>query len=150
MEKKKMMILFLPLLLAAISIHFLDDYVKVGNELEARVNVYNNNPYDIDDVRIRLHIFGLTTLQSSSFDVDDYENYGIWFHYQIPENTRKGLYLAKITAENDDFRDVEPVTLQDLDLTLVDLRRLLRDIDASRLYRQHYPTIFLEEDFSVV
>ncbi len=104
--QKEISIFFLGILLVGLSVHFLDDYVKIGQEAEVRVSVYNNNPYDIDDVKIKVDILD-TILASSSFDVDDYDGSGSWFHYRIPKNTRKGHHLVKITASNDDFRDVE-------------------------------------------
>lgn len=104
---KKMVIFLIPLLLVSISTHFLDDYIYRGQEMELRVSVSNNNPFDVNDVRVKVHIFGLATLQSSTFDIDDWDNQGAWFHYIIPKTARKGPYLAKITASNDDFRDVE-------------------------------------------
>ncbi len=106
--QKKVVIFFLGILLVGLGqIRFLDEHIKLGQELEMHVNVINDKSYDLDDFRVRVNVLGLTTLTSHSFDIDDNENYGLFFHYLIPKNTKKGDYLVKITASNDDLRDTE-------------------------------------------
>ena len=105
---QKMVIFLLPILLVGIGqIRFWDEYVRVGQELQLHVNVVNDKPYDLDDFRVKVHIFGLTWLSSNTFDIDDHDNVGLWFYYLIPKNTKKGDYLVKITASNEDFKDTE-------------------------------------------
>lgn len=104
----KPVIFFITILLVGLGqIRFWDEYIKVGQELELHVNVVNDKPYDLDDFRVKVHIFGLTRLTSHNFDIDDNDSYGLFFHYRIPYNTKKGDYLVRITASNDDFKDVE-------------------------------------------
>jgi len=88
-------------------IRFLDDYFRLGQELEMHINVVNDKPYDVDDVRVKVDILGLTQLTSHNFDVDDNSNYGFFFHWIIPYNSKKGEYLVRITASNDDFKDIK-------------------------------------------
>ena len=104
---QKAVIFFIAILLVGLGqIRFLDEYIKPGQELWVHVNVINDKPYDLEDFRVKVDILGLTRLRSHTFDIDDNDNYGLFFHWRIPYNTRKGDFLVKITASNDDFRDV--------------------------------------------
>lgn len=106
MQKK--VIFFLGILLVGLGqIRFLDEHIKLGQELEIHVNVINDKPYDLEDFRVNVDILGLTSLRSNNFDIDDNSNYGLFINWRIPFNTKKGDYLVRITASNDDFKDVE-------------------------------------------
>ncbi len=105
---KKFVIFFIAILLVGLGqVRFLDEYFKVGQELELHVNVINDKNYDLEEFRVKVDIPGLTRLTSHSFDIDDNDNKGLFFHYRIPYDTRKGEYLVKITASNNDFTDTK-------------------------------------------
>ena len=105
---KKFIIFFIAILLVGFGqVRFLDEYFKVGQELELHVNVINDKYYDLEEFRVKVDIPGLTYMISHSFDLDDNDNHGLFFYYRIPYNTKKGDYLVKITASNDDFTDTE-------------------------------------------
>ncbi len=104
---QKAVIFFIAILLVGLGqIRFLDEYIKPGQELWMHVNVINDKPYDLEDFRVKVDILGLTRLRSHTFDIDDNDNYGLFFHWRIPYATKKRDFLVKITASNDDFRDV--------------------------------------------
>ena len=57
--------------------------------------------------------------------------------------TRDHCMSLVVGFEMDDLSYFEPVLLENLDLSFVDLYRLLRDIDASGLHGEHDPAISL-------
>ncbi|MEK6949203.1 MAG: hypothetical protein AABX34_03210 [Nanoarchaeota archaeon] len=71
------------------------------------VNVVNDGPKDLDDLRVRVLIYDLgLILQTSNFDLQDGDTDGK-FLFLDTEDIEPGTYLARITASNDEAREVK-------------------------------------------
>ena len=106
MKSYKIMFLMVFLVLSIFSlskIRFLDEFIRPNGELEIHTSIVNNG--DNDDVRIIAYIPELgEDIRSSSFDVQDNDNYGKLFWWDVPSTIPKGEYLVRITASNDNHR----------------------------------------------
>ena len=102
-ELKLVFILFLVLG----QIRFSDYVVKRGSLLEMHVNVVNEENKDADDVLLRVDVIGVDNLFLRRFDVDDNDNQGFLFDWTVPKSLKKGEYIVRVSASNDDYRDVE-------------------------------------------
>ena len=71
------------------------------------VNVVNDGAKDLDDLRVRVLIYDLgLILQTSNFDLQDGDTDGK-FLFLDTEDIEPGTYLARITASNDEAREVK-------------------------------------------
>lgn len=81
--------------------------VARGEELEMHVNIVNNQDSDLEDVHLNMLIYDLGIIvETNTFDVDDNDNIGKFLFWET-KNIPKGDYLVRITASNDDFREVK-------------------------------------------
>ncbi|HJO01501.1 MAG: hypothetical protein QF655_02895 [Candidatus Woesearchaeota archaeon] len=70
------------------------------------VNVNNDGAEDLDDLSVRVLIYDLGVIfQTNSFDLNDGDVDGK-FLFLNTADVQPGTYLARITASNDDVRDV--------------------------------------------
>ena len=104
--KKTFLLVFLVLAVFSMSrIRMLDNYVSPGGELEIHASVVNSGDKDIDDVRVVAYMPDLgDSANGARFDVNDNDNYGKLFWWDIPQTVPPGEYLVRITASNDNHR----------------------------------------------
>ena len=107
METKQIFILvFLVLSIFSMSkIRFWDDHISPGGELEIHTSIVNSGDKDIDDVRVIALFPDLgEDVRANGFDIQDNDNYGKLFWWDVPKSIPKGEYLVRITASNNDHR----------------------------------------------
>ena len=105
----KPIIAFLIIVLASISISrfYIDDVIKPGQEFNGIFVVSNPTDDDVRDVSVKMYIYDLgVSVISREIDVDEEDHAAAFINWIVPERTKKGLYLARITAANDDERAV--------------------------------------------
>ena len=90
------------------SVRFFDEYLLPGQELGMVVNILNYNDDDLDNVRLTIYMPGLGFYyRSGTFDVENNDVYGKLVYDSVPGDAEPGVYLAKVTISNDDFRESE-------------------------------------------
>jgi|TARA_Y100000310_G_C20700927_1_gene829809 hypothetical protein len=71
------------------------------------VNVNNEGTRDLDDLSVRVLFYDLgIILQTNSFDLDDGDSTGKLIFWDAPSYIKPGNYLVRITASNDDVKEV--------------------------------------------
>ncbi len=71
------------------------------------INVNNDGTEDLDDLSVRVLFYDLgIILQTNSFDLDDGDSTGKLIFWDAPSYIEAGNYLIRITASNDDVREV--------------------------------------------
>jgi len=104
---KKTMNVLLILVLLSFGMIRSNEPVVSGDELEMHVNIVNYLGSDLDGVHISMFIYELGVLvDTDNFDIDGKDNAGrllYWGTRGVPA----GDYLVRITASNDDFRNVK-------------------------------------------
>jgi len=105
-KKQTFLLIFLVFAVFSMSrIRFLDEYVMPGGELEVHTSVVNSGDRDIDDVRVVAYFPELgETSNGARFDVQDKDNHGKLFWWNVPQTIPPGEYLVRITASNDGHR----------------------------------------------
>jgi len=87
-----------------------EEPATAGKEFGTHVNLRNDLSLDVEKVNIRILIYDLgLTFYSSSFDMDKKDGAGLWVFGDMPPYVPAGDYLARITASNDDFKEVKHV-----------------------------------------
>ena len=87
-----------------------EEPASAGKEFSTHVNLRNNLDYDVEDVNVRIFIYDLgLAFYSSSFDMDKMDGTGLWVFGNMPSYVPAGDYLARVTASNDNFREVKHV-----------------------------------------
>ena len=105
--KKKIMVFFVLVILSFFGMIRSNEPVASGEELEMHVNVVNDIDSDLEDVHLSMLIYDLgIVVNTNTFDVDDMDNVGKFIFWEI-DNISTGDYLVRITASNDDFRNVK-------------------------------------------
>ncbi len=103
---KKMMVLFI-IVFSFFGMIRSNEVVVSGDALEMYVNIVNSLGSDLDDVRVRMFIYDLgVVVDSDTFDVDGKDNAGRLLFWETG-GAPAGDYLVRITASNDDFRNVK-------------------------------------------
>ena len=79
-----------------------------GNTLFMNINANNEGAKDLEDLKVRVYIYDLDIIfQTNPFDLDNGDTEGKQFFWNIPEGTKHGDYLARITVSNDNVRKVK-------------------------------------------
>jgi len=90
----------------AIGKFYSNDPVRVGEELEVLSVIRNPTSDDFENVNVKLFIYDLgIMIPTGSFDVDDGESKVARAYWKVPTSIRPGIYLAKLSVSNQDFRD---------------------------------------------
>ena len=78
-----------------------------GDELEMHVNIVNKLDEDLEDVHVRMLIYGLgIVVDSNTLDVDDMDNVGKFLFWDT-DRVPAGDYLMRVVVSNDYFRNVK-------------------------------------------
>ena len=92
----------------AIGRFYTNNPVMAGEELEILSVIRNPTNDDFEDVNVRLFIYDLgIMIPAGSFDIDDKESKVARVYWNVPNSIRSGMYLAKLSVSNQDFRDSE-------------------------------------------
>jgi len=103
--KKKIMVFFVLAIFSFFGMIRGNEPIR-GDELEMHVNIVNDLDEDLDDVHLNMLIYELgIVVSANTFDVEDMDNVGR-FLFQETDDIPAGEYLVRITASNDDFRNV--------------------------------------------
>ena len=87
-----------------------EEPASAGKEFGTHVNLRNNLNLDVEKVSVRIFIYDLgLSFYSSSFDMDKKDSTGLWVFGDMPSYAPAGDYLARVTASNDNFREVKHV-----------------------------------------
>src|SRR3989344_3843968 len=79
-----------------------------GHEFDAYFVVRNPSSVDFEDVNVRMYILDLDILlRSQQFDLNDGESDVARISWLVPANIRSGSYIARVSAGNDHYSDVE-------------------------------------------
>lgn len=92
----------------ALGRHYFPETFQRGHTGTAYFNVRNNFDEELEDVNVKVYIYELGLLYSSSSDdieANDHELKRV--NVNIPKKVPVGKYLVRISAGNDHFRDVE-------------------------------------------
>ena len=105
--QKKMRFFLVLVLLSFFGMIRSNEFVESGDVLEMYINVVNSLGSDLDGVHVSMFIYELgVVVNSDTFDIDGRDNAGrllFWETNGVPA----GDYLVRITASNDDFRNVK-------------------------------------------
>ena len=89
-----------------LAIHLDREEVLPGDTLQLYVKVENIGNEDLEDLRITAFIQDLNVRHSTvEFYLDEEDSFGKFIYLEIPEEAVSGLYLVKVTVQNDDYRD---------------------------------------------
>ena len=84
-----------------------------GGELQMHVDVVNDMNRDFDDTNVAVFLYDIGEIfYSGEFDLEDNAVEGLTLFWNVPYNIKPGEYIARITASNDEFRDVKHVYLR--------------------------------------
>ncbi len=87
---------------------YMDDVLVRGSDFEGYFVVRNPTDVDFDNVNVRLYIYDLDVrLRSNRFDLNDGDSKLAIINWIVPKRINTGLYLARISAGNDQYRDDE-------------------------------------------
>ncbi|MBI2576427.1 hypothetical protein HYV84_04375 [Candidatus Woesearchaeota archaeon] len=76
----------------------------------AYVNVRNPGSGDIEDLNVKITFYDLgLQYASQTFDVEGRDSVLVRVFMPIPKDVQPGVYLAKISTGNDDFKDSQHV-----------------------------------------
>jgi len=90
----------------AIGKFYANDPIRAGQELDILSVIRNPTNDDFEDVNVRLFIYDLgIMIPAGSFDIDDKESKVARVYWNVPNSIPSGMYLAKLSASNKDFRD---------------------------------------------
>jgi uncharacterized membrane protein len=105
--KKKIIVFFVLAILSFFGMIRSNEPITSGEELEMHVNIVNDLNEDLEDVHLSMLIYDLgIVINANTFDVDDMDNVGKFLFWET-EGIPAGDYLVRITASNDDFRNVK-------------------------------------------
>ncbi|MBW2976103.1 hypothetical protein KY347_01505 [Candidatus Woesearchaeota archaeon] len=83
-------------------------YASADEQYFMHVNVNNDGEDYLEDLSVKLLIYDLgIVLQTESFDLDDGDKEGKLIFWDVPSYVKPGDYLVRITAGNDEARDVK-------------------------------------------
>lgn len=84
-----------------------DEAVKAGGQAEMHINIVNEDDFDYEGVQVSMLIYEAGEyMQTNTFEVNDNEKIAKWLFWETGK-AKRGMYLARITLSNDNFRQTE-------------------------------------------
>ncbi|MBI2140193.1 hypothetical protein HYU14_04660 [Candidatus Woesearchaeota archaeon] len=94
----------------ALGKYYIDEPFTPGIEKEAFFTVRNTIGEKLEDVTVKVYFYDLGLIYgSNTFDISKRDSTSAMMNIQLPRSVPEGVYLAKVSASNDNFRDTQHV-----------------------------------------